>query len=471
MFSFKNLSFKEQQYSWLLAISAISFLPTLFFYYVGEEGIFPMVSQEMWERGTWLKQYLYGMNMQHNPLFNWLIMPISALLGWEYVQTVARVLTVCFTLITTLTLGWLATRLYQNREFGLFAALAYLTMIDVLLYHGWLSYVDPNFAMFIFAAIATLWVAAREQRLPMLALSGILISCAFLSKALTAYFFFGGAVFALLFNTPQRRFLLQWRSLAILLLTYLGPMIWFAIIPDGMAQGRRMFGELTYKFVQPTFFEYLQKLVGFPVEILIWLGPITLLAIYFLLRKRKQQEATATDQLLFATACWIFLLNFLPYWLSPRGGMRYLMPIYPLLALVSARIIWQSGEAARLVARKWIIGALVLKFVVSLIIFPYYQSHYRGQNYDETAAEIVAISHGQALYSNNSSAAGLSVTAYLNKRRLPAPVLLLAPEQWSSGFVVTLTPDDTVGKVYKKYHLGGDDMYLLCRGEACNTPK
>ena len=470
MLPLNKLSESEKRYWLLFAIAALSFVPTLFFYYVGEEGIFPIVSQEMWERGVWLKQYLFGADMQHNPLFNWQIMPLSALFGWEHVLTVTRVLTVSSTLITALTLAWVAGRLFQDKAFGIFAALGYLTMADVLLYHGWLSYVDPNYAMLIFAAIATLWVGVREQRIPLLAFSGVLLTCAFLSKALTAYIFYGGVLFVLLFDTQQRRFLLHWRTLPILLLTYAGPFIWYASIPDGMAQGKRMFDELTYKFERPTFFEYAERLVSFPTEVLTWLAPLTLLAIYLWLRKRNQKEISAMHRLLFISACWMFLLNFLPYWISPRGGMRYLMPIYPLLALVAARIIWQSGEPALRLACNWIVAALVFKFAAALFIFPYYQSHYRGQNYDETAADILALTRGQPLYASNVSASGLSVTAYLNQRRVPAPVLRFPPGQWTSGFVVGLTADETLGKMYKQYRLGGDDLFLLCRGEACDTP-
>ncbi|MCR4303127.1 MAG: hypothetical protein NUV63_02715 [Gallionella sp.] len=469
MLTLNQLSADEKRYWLLFAIAALSFVPALFFYYVGEEAIFPIVSQEMWERGTLLKQYLYGRDQMHNPLFNWLIMPFSALFGWEHVLTVARVFTVSFTLITALTLAWLAGRLFQDKAFGIFAALGYLTMADVLLYHGWLSYVDPNYAMFIFAAIAALWVGVREQRISMVFLSGVLLTCAFLSKALTAYIFYGGALFVLLFNTQQRRFLLHWRTLPVLLLTYAGPLIWYASIPDGMAQGERMLDELTYKFVRPEFFEYLGKLFGFPIEILTWLAPLTLLAIYFLLRRRNSKESSATHQLLFVSACWMLLLNFLPYWISPRGGMRYLMPLYPLLALIAARIIWQSGEAALALARKWIIAALVLKFAAALVLFPYYQSHYRGQNYDEAAADILTLAQGQPLYATNVSATGLSVTAYLNKRRVPAPALQWPPADWSSGFVVAVAADEALGRVHKKYRLGGDDLYLLCRGEACSS--
>lgn len=474
MFALNKLSPEEKQYWLLFAIAALSFLPTLTFYYVGEEAIFPIISQEMWERDVWLKQYLFGGDIQHNPLFNWLIMPLSALVGWQHVLTVTRVLTIFSTLITALTLAWAAGRLFQDKTYGIFAALGYITMIDVLLYHGWLGYVDPNYSMFLFAAIATLWVAAREQRFQLFALSCVLLTCAFLSKALTSYIFFGVALFVLLFNAQQRRFLLHWRTLPVLLLTYAGPLIWFASIPEGMAQGKRMFNELTDKFANPPFIEYVGRLLGFPIDVLIWLGPLTLLAIYLLLRKRYRRETSATNQLLFYSACWILLLNILPYWISPRGLMRYLMPMFPLFALVATRIIWQSGEAALILARKWIIAALVLKFAAALFIFPYYQNHYRGANYAEAARDIVSITKGYTLYSFTPSAYGLSVAGYINQLLYPQQSLRWPPGQWQDGFMVAqtevyvLTDKD---KIFKEYILAADKLYLLCRGSACAKPK
>ncbi|MBI5006861.1 MAG: glycosyltransferase family 39 protein [Nitrosomonadales bacterium] len=453
---------------WILfLVAAASFIPTIGFYYVGEEAIFPIVSQEMWEQGTLLKQYLYGNDQMHNPLFNWLIMPFAALAGWEHVLAVARILTISFTLATALTLAWLVQRLYRDSSFAAFAAVGYLCMADLLLYHGWLSYVDPLFALFIFAAIATLWVGAHEKRLSLVVLSGVLITCAFLSKALTAYIFYGGALFVLLFESGQRRFLLNWRTLPVLAVTFGGMFIWYASIPGGAAQQQRMFAELTHKMDSPGLAEYATRLVSFPLEVLLWLAPLTLLALYLWLRKRYRKETEPLQRMLFLTACAIALLNFLPYWISPRGGMRYLMPLYPLFALVAARIVWQSGDAALALARKWIVGMLVLKFAVALVLFPYYQSHFRGQNYDETAADILTLTQGTPLYSMDVSSAGLSVTAYLNQRRLPATALQWPPANWSSGFVVARSADEAVGSVYKRYQLGGDELYLLCRGAAC----
>lgn len=452
---------------WLLfALAALSFLPTLSFYYVGEEAIFPITSLEMWQRNTWLKQYLYGVDVQHNPLFNWLIMSLSALTGWEHMLVIARVLTIGATLTTGLVLAWLTQRLFRDNGLAAFAAVAYISMADVLLYRGWLSYVDPLFAMFIFAAISALWTAALEQRAGLLIAAGTLLTCAFLSKAYTAYVFYGATMFVLLFEPRQRTFLLRWPSLLVHAATFAAPLLWFKLIPGGHAQSGRMFAEVLSKLAITDMGSYFTRLVVFPVETLVWLSPITVLAAYFWLRNPAGRKADF-GQPLFRTACWLALLNFLPYWFSPQGGIRYLLPIYPLLALIAAHILWQYGEAAVALTRKWIIGVLILKFLLALIIFPYYQSQYRGKNYAEAALDIDNLTQGFHLYVTDVSAPGLNVTAYLDQRRYPATALQWPPAQWQSGYVLARSPDAAVGEVVKKYQLGGDEIYLLCRGEAC----
>ena len=89
----------------LLIAAALSFLPMLHLYYVGEEAIFPITSMEMAQHGVWLKQYLYGGDVQHNPLFNWLIIVFANLAGWSHVLVVARGLTIVATLATAAVLA------------------------------------------------------------------------------------------------------------------------------------------------------------------------------------------------------------------------------------------------------------------------------------------------------------------------------------------------------------------------------
>jgi hypothetical protein len=164
----------------------------------------------------------------------------------------------------------------------------------------------------------------------------------------------------------------------------------------------------------------------------------------------------------------ILLLNYLPYWLGPKTHIRYIMPLYPLAALALAGAIWQLGERPRVIATRWFVAAVVLRYVIGLWIFPWYQQHYRG-DYARTAAEIAATTRGYPLYATDVSATGLSVTAHLDTLRYPQPYLRWPPAQWKDGFVLSYAPNADLGEVSASYPLGGNTLYLLCRGAACKV--
>jgi hypothetical protein len=43
-------------------------------------------------------------------------------------------------------------------------------------------------------------------------------------------------------------------------------------------------------------------------------------------------------------AIWTALLNLIPYWLSPYGSTRYILPTFPFFALIMAYFIVRSGK-------------------------------------------------------------------------------------------------------------------------------
>ena len=452
---------------WLTsALAVASFVPTLFFYYVGEEAIFPISSMEMWHTQQWTRQLLYGLDVQHPPFYNWLIMPLANLFGWAHVLEVARAITVSATLLSTVVLAWFARRLFHDDQFALLAAVIYLTLADVLLYRGWLAYVDPLFALFVFASMAALMVAAREQSTRWLLLAVLALTLAFMSKALTAYVFYGTAWFVLLWNREQRKFLLGAPALLIHVAALAIPFVWF-VLAGNPGQGTRMFGEILAKLTAGGLLPYLEQVALFPLETLLRLSPALPLAIYFLSRKRQRLWLPETEPLIFKTLVVTTLLCYLPYWLSPRSSIRYILPLCPLFALLAARLIWRAGEAATKLSERWLWGMIALKFVVVLAVFPYYQREFRGENYLLAAKDIISRSAGHALYVTDVSASGLSVAAYIDSLRHPLPPLQWVPTQWDSGFVIAYTLDPALGQLSHKYQLGGNELYLLCRGSAC----
>jgi hypothetical protein len=121
-------------------------------------------------------------------------------------------------------------------------------------------------------------------------------------------------------------------------------------------------------------------------------------------------------------------------------------------------------------AARWFVAAVVLRYAIGLWIFPWYQENYRG-HYAATAAQIAATTRGLPLYATDVSSTGLSVTAHLDTLRYPAPYLHWPPAQWSDGFVLSYAPNAELGEVAASYPLGGNTLYLLCRGAACRAPR
>jgi hypothetical protein len=449
----------------LVLIAALSYMPALAFYYVGEEAIFPISSLEMWRAREWLQQLLFGLNLQHNPLFNWLIIPCAALVGWEYVLQVVRAITIAATLATAAVTGWLAWRLVRDAAFAWFAALAYLTLADVLFYRGWLAYVDPLFGFFIFASIAAAWIACEEDRTGLIAVAVASLTCAFLSKAYTAYVFYGVALLVLGLRAPYRRVLLRPVSVALHLAAAAAPPLWFMLLPKDSAQNARMFGEIIAKLAPESITAYLGHLAAFPLETAARLMPALAVAGYLVWRRRAAVSGRPAEQL--RIAAWIAGLNFVPYWLAPHGNIRYLVPIYPVAALAIALILWSARERHGGLVYRWLAAAVALKFLAASVLFPLYQSHYRGENYAATARDVIARSAGHPLFTRADTASGLSVAGYIDAWLYPKPPLKWAPDAWESGFVIAEENDPALGKFAARYQLGGDELFLLCRGAAC----
>jgi len=449
---------------WLLLLGALSFVPTLFFYLVGEEGTYIITSMEMWHQQNWMQQLMYGADNGRPPLVNWLTMPLSALLGWSHVIVAVRLVSVAATLGTVVWLYWLIRKLYADKSFALFGALTALTLADWLMYRGWLSYTDPVFAFFTFGAMATLWTGVNEQRRRWLLLSIILVSCGLLTKAFTAYIFYATVGFVLLLQRDTRRFLLTPRSLLVFSLALVVPLAWFASIPhSGNSAG--MLDEITRKLSAQDIASYLQHLIEFPLETAIRLSPAILLAIYLLLRKRATEAEIAPQH--FHAALWIAGLGFLPYWLSPQSSIRYLLPIYPMIALVCARIIWRAGEPARKLALRWFGGIIGLKLLFALLLFPYYQAHYRGENYAQVAQVIIQRTQGHPLHITDVRSVGIAIAGYIDMARFPQTPLTFPPQNFESGYVLSMEENASLGNTAETYTLAADKIYLLCRGDAC----
>jgi 4-amino-4-deoxy-L-arabinose transferase-like glycosyltransferase len=450
----------------LYAAAALSFATTLALPYIGEEGIYTIVAMEMKASGDYLVSTLYGTNQGQPPLFSWLIIALSRGLGWENVLVAARVVAAVATIGTGLVLAWLVTAVTGNKRLAAFAALVYLTS-DALVYHGWLAYTDPLFAFFTFAAIACLWVAAVRRSLALAWIAAAAVSCAALAKGQTCYLFYAVAAAVLLSRRDLRAFLTRPGVLLPQLVAATLFFAWYQVLTSGVQQGTA-FNHTLAKLRAFDVVEHLHQLWWFPLEIALRFVPASVLVAYFWLRREAAGARDQHDDTAFRTAAWIALLNFLPYWLWPHTGTRYVMPLYPLAAYLLAHALWQLDPARLKWALKFLVATIVLKYVAALWVFPAYQRDNRG-DYAEVARQIDDLARGRALYATDVSATGLSVAAHIDARRIPREPLQWPPRDWTSGFVLSHDEDPAFGSTFRRFALGRREVYLLCRGAACES--
>ena len=452
---------------WLFAAAALSLLTTLPLPYVGEEAVYTITSLEMWVNREFFLTTLYGTSYPRPPFLNWLVVPLTNLLGWEYVLQASRLVTAAATVATGLVLAWLTAHLTRNRTLAAFAALVYLSG-DVLFYRGWLAYADSLFTLGVFAAIACTWVAAERDKGWLIWIGMVALTCGFLAKVQTAYLFYGVAVVALLFRRDYRRVLLRPNSIAAHLAGIAVFVLWQKYLTHGV-QSAGTVVDIVLKIKTAGITAYLNQLWTFPLETFLRFLPASALAAYFWYRGRKDIRAQmAATTFPFMILAGMTAVNFLPYWIGPQTHIRYIMPLFPLITLIIAYVIWVSGEARVRIALRWLIGAIALKYVLGLWAFPAYEEKFRG-HYAETAAQILEKTRGFPLYVTDVSASGLSVAANIDTLRYPDKPIQWPPAEWDNGFVLSYTADPKLGQVSQRYPLGGNELFLLCRGAACGA--
>jgi len=455
-------------------IGAGSFVPHIFLQYVGEEPFYPIVAQEMWAKKAFIVTTLYGQNFGRPGIYSWLILVLTGILGGQNILIAARLITICSTLAIGLTLAWLVRKLFNDRLLAAFAAAVFLSG-DVLVYRGWLAYADPLFSLCTFGAMACLWVATEERRRDLLLLAALGLMCSFLAKAMTGYVFYGGMGLVLLALHDHRKFLVTPSSMAIHAGAVAFPVIW----NYGLAENSVfawMLHDILYQTKNenaPSITAYLTLFFVYPLRTFWYLLPVSAVTLFCLLsRSFAAAAALRRNPLLIALSA--LALDLLPYWLFPGSGTRYLMPLYPLFALVMAFIVLNSGRLMTELCAKALIVTVCVGYVAALVGFPLYEHYIRG-SYDHAAQAIVTRAGGFPIFADDFTSIGLSIVADLNARRAPQPPITTPPRDFTSGFVLSAKPDAAVGQVDMTLGLGRDadgkrTRYLLCRGEACAAP-
>ncbi len=454
----------------VLGAGAASFLPHIILQYVGEEAVYAIVSQEMWANKAFIVTTLYGHNYGRPGLYSWLILLFAGVLGEQHILIAARLIAASSTLSIGLILAWLIRRLFNDRLFAAFGAAVFLSG-DMLLYRGWLAYSDPTFSLFTFGAMACLWIATEERRPALLLFAALGLIASFLTKVPTGYLYYTVLALVLIWRHRNRGFLFSPPSLAVHLAALAFPFVWnYAIAGDSVfPETRRIILYTIQNRDAPNIAAYVALFIAYPFRVIWYLMPMSAIALYCLWSRRISAVALRQNSVLIALAT--VAINVLPYWLVPGSSARYLMPLYPLCALVTASIVLNSGKFMLDLSAKALIATVGVAYVAALIGFPLYEHYVRG-SYDRAAQAIIARAGRFPIFVTDDTSIGLSIAADINTRRAPAPPIVGPPPQFASGFVLAEKPDARIGPIAATLVLGRDvagkrTRYLLCRGDAC----
>lgn len=211
---------------------------------------------------------------------------------------------------------------------------------------------------------------------------------------------------------------------------------------------------------------YMQQLIVFPLEVCSRFLPVSGLAIYYFVKRKYEKFKFGWNPIL--TLSGIVLFNFVSYWLAPHTSIRYLLPLYPFIALLLAIVLWNLSKNKLKIIIIWVALTILVKYVELAVIY-YYQIYYR-RDYTQIAKQVIMQTKRFPIYSNDFVATGLSVTAEIDRLIFPSPPLQgIQFVKERNYFVINDKIDSKLGKLYKKIKLGkqGTYLYLLCQGNAC----
>lgn len=435
-------------------IAALSLYVGLIFPPNGEEGLYPATTYEMLFKHDFWNVYFLGGYYGRPPLFNWLMILAGDVFGFSHMLLLARMVTITLTVGSAAILYWFTCALVRDVDFALWTVLCFLSG-DLLFRRSWIAYADPTFAFFIFTSIAFMWVGSvrNQQRWLLLAIPALI--AAFLSKAMTCYVFYGVTALTLLIVDKKWRYFFHPLSIALHLFALAFPFLWFSLIAH--QTGHRALWDLYHQFsaVSIQWIPYVVHLFGHLLGYFARFAPLSIIVIYALLT-RQFNKPLIMPTWVKITAVTV-VINFLPYWLTPHVDQaRYLLPLYPFIALLMAYVIDHSAERIKLIATITLVFFIAMKILLSPFGLPWFE--HMSNDYPATARDILNITQGRPLYINDVD----SLITTLDEMHYPKAPYTATPQGDNNFYFIGKAPLPGNYKLVKQYHITNNDFALYC---------
>lgn len=295
------------------------------------------------------------------PLYNWVIAFFYWLTGNtnEWVTRLPSALS--FVLLGYWLYRFVAK--HVNRTVGIYAAVIFICIPELLVYYSRLAEMDIFFSLITFPIIVLPWAYLKEgKKLHFLLIPPLFGAIGFLAKGFPSVAFLGVSMLCAIVIHKQYRFLynpgilLAILAFAIPLLFYFLPIyqngLWEAYIADLTHES---FGRVVNK----GFIDRIKVFFGLPLKILLVTLPFSI-AFFIGFKKHISQP--------FIKAMLILLVaNILPYLISPGARVRYIYPLFPLLAILFAFGFYQLKEGEWMVKVNRIGRPVLLGFCIVIM--------------------------------------------------------------------------------------------------------
>ena len=362
----------------LLVLAFLSLLPNLGLYeFKNEESLRALVAYEMHSSGNYVQpSYLGDDYFKKPPMYTWLTVLSAEVVGWQ--ELAVRIPSVTAFLLSCLFIFLFTQTLFKNNKLSLLASLVYASSIEVLFFYGFIGEIDGTFSFAVFALLATQILAFEKQKYAWLLISGLFTSIAFMLKGFPAFVFFGITLVTL--TILYKRFSLLKNPMPYIGtgFCFLLPAVWMLSSPDPQAYISTLFTESASRTQESMDFVALAKHIAtFPFDIFLKLLPGSLFLLLPLLlivfKRQSKYRSETTEKLAPVVKILIIasLINFIPYWISVGARVRYILPLLPFLAVITAYVMYHY--ASKLWLQRFLqvsLVIIVLRFIFGAALIP-----------------------------------------------------------------------------------------------------
>ena len=305
------------------------------------------IAMEMEENGNFIVPTQFGeFYYKKPPVFNWVVWASAKLMG-GYSSWALRLPTALSVIFIALLLFGLGRR-YVNPEFGWLSALLFPISGGLYFYFSLLGEIDLFYTFITFAGFAALFHYQQRRRYGlMFLLVYALAAVGTLTKGLPSVLFLGLSIVAWLWYEGELKRLLSPAHLGGILVYGLlvgGYLLAYHQYNDIGNYLRMMVAESSERTIAENgLLKLLEHLLMFPLDTIKDLLPGGLLLL-FAIRKDLRSLLLRNKLLTFATL--MFMVNVLPYWVSPGARQRYIYMLYPFLLMIGL-YAWQNRKEVK----------------------------------------------------------------------------------------------------------------------------